>query len=64
MKAYDVTVTPKHLPAGWINSDVIRVFAKDGGAAIKQARQVMRFQAGWTRQDGPVDYRAKRATDI
>jgi hypothetical protein len=55
-----VTVTAKSPVAGERPAGNVRVTARNGAEAIKKARQHMR-NAGHTRQDGALTYRAERS---
>lgn len=59
MEAYEVTITPK-FPAYNEVAGVEVIYAKDRADAIKKARAMMR-RNGWTTQDGPLSYSAKKA---
>lgn len=61
-KRYEVTITSKVRTVGLNQVDVEYIVADSGSEAIKLARATMK-RNGWTRQDGPLEYRARIARD-
>lgn len=60
MKTYEVTVTAK-FPACGERPGTLTIAARNKAEALKQARREM-SDAGHTRQDGPLTYKAVEAS--
>ena len=61
-KTYEVIASLKHPSALGGNVSCYEFYARNAGDAIKQARRAM-SNSGHTRQDGGVEYRARRIKD-
>lgn len=58
LKEFEVTISSK-FPAYGESESIETFYAKNANDAIKQARAMM-HRNGHTRQDGPLNYSAKR----